>query len=151
MSDSNDAKRIIEKYIIEFNSKLSILNEKLSNNDILLLSKKSDLDKLIVSFDGNADIFIPEALRDSTREQIDSLKYEISLLEDNSNSIKNEIDDVNSRIDELNIVSENLSIINENNNTDILDNIDLCIKLMDVDTNRVKQELFHVKHLLEES
>ena len=151
--DDVKAYKIIKKFYDEAKTELDILNNRFHKyqNDIEM--KQEEYNRLKKSEDESNDVFTPSPLRHSLSDELELINHQISSLKESNKHISESILNCTEKIAEYSFV---LSVLeNKNNNVSlsnidkISEKIDFCIKLIEVDRERVKEELFHVKHLLQ--
>lgn len=150
--DDVKAYKIIKKYYDNSKSELEILNNRFDKCQNEINTKEKEFERLTGLNDNNDDIFTPSAIRVNYSEELELINHQILSLKNTSRNISDNILVCTEKIAEYSFImsvlensSSNVSLSNIDKISDI---IDFCIKIIDVDRERVKEELFHVKHLL---
>lgn len=150
--DDVKAYKIIRKYYEEAKSDLMLMKNRFEKNQSDIRNKELQLENIKNSYDENIDLFRPSAIRSNSKEEIELINHEILTLNETGRIISENILNLTERVAEFSFI---LSVFENRDNTDLMKNMDdvrtkinFCISLIDVDRERVKEELFHVKHLL---
>lgn len=140
---------LLNSYIKELTDEIILLENRLNDCNNEIDSKQDELAKFKIKMNISEDMFVPASLRSNNDEKYNYLLHEIELLSNKQKLLNDNIYFLKNRLTEYNFI---LSFIidfsnNINDQKKIIDKIDFIYKLVDIDKNRAKEELFHVKQL----
>lgn len=150
--DLDKAIGLLKSYHDEFNSELSILENRLDKSKNDIYKKQNEIDEFNSKISINDDVFVPVSLRNNDNEKYDYLLHELELLKSSNKIILENIDYANTKISEYEFiisVFESLDTFKLDKN-DLLNKLDFISKLIDTDRVRAKEEMFHVKQFVSE-
>ena len=119
-----------------------------SKQKIMIIEKEKQIFEFKASHDENVDLFSPAVLQTNYNETLDLYNHELVSLKDTSNYLSECILNATEKVAEYSFLlkvleKKNTDRTSFNNMDEIINKIDFCISLIEVDRERVKEELFH--------